>query len=165
MSLSKPIPNVEQIIDTRSMVSNNRKRREAEIEMTTLKPSSSVGFSTGRVQPKTLAELQEEIVSYSCPDSSCTKGFGGYYLNNFRSSSADGNILMDNSAKLLRVFREKTRLKTKEEKENFSILLFKTHCKNLSEVVDRASAVDVFLHGRSTSTTTSSSTEGDRSII
>jgi len=39
MSLSKPIPNVEQIIDTRSMVSNNRKRREAEIEMTTLKPS------------------------------------------------------------------------------------------------------------------------------
>ena len=114
MSLSKPIPNGEQIIDTRSMVSKNRKRREAEIEMTTLKPSSSVGFSTstGQVQPKTLAELQEEIVSYSCPDSSCTKGFGGCYLSNFRSSSADGNILMDNSAKLLRVFREKTRLKT-----------------------------------------------------
>lgn len=162
MSLSKPIPNMEQIIDTRSMVSNNRKRREAEIEMTTLKPSSSVGFSTGQVQPKTLAELQEEIVSYSCPDSSCTKGFGGCYLNNFRSSS-DGNILMDNSAKLLRVFREKTRLKTKEEKEQFSILLFKTHCKNLSEVVHRTSADDDFLHGRST--TTSSSTEGDRSTI
>ena len=112
MSLSKPVPNAEKIIDSRAVISTNRKkRREVEIEMTNLKPTLSVGFSGKDVQPKSLAELNEEIISYSCPDSSCVKGFGGCYLNNFRST-VDGNIFIDNSAKLLQVFREKTRLKT-----------------------------------------------------
>ena len=159
MSLSKPVPNAEKIIDSRAVISTNRKkRREVEIEMTNLKPTLSVGFSGKDVQPKTLAELNEEIISYSCPDSSCVKGFGGCYLNNFRST-VDGNIFMDNSAKLLQVFREKTRLKTKEEREQFSIQLFKTHCKNLSEVVQRTSADDEYLFGKS-SATNSSAAEG-----
>jgi len=161
MSASKAISNTEQIMDTRAIISNRKKRREAEIEMTNLKHAPSVGFSGNDVKPKALAELNAEIVSFTCPDSSCVKQFGGCYLNNFLST-VDGSISMDNSAKLLQVFREKTRLKTKEEREQFSIQLFKTHCKNLSEVVQRTSADDEYLFGKSSSAT---SVEEGRGII
>lgn len=82
-----------------------------------------------------LVELDKEISEYKgCSDSSCFKDCrGGCFGKNFMTK--DGDIMSDLMKLVLQLFREKTRLKQKEELESYCVDLFRRHCTNLNSVV------------------------------
>jgi hypothetical protein len=82
-----------------------------------------------------LVELDKEISEYKgCSDSSCFKDCrGGCFGKNFMTK--DGDIMSDLMKLVLQLFREKTRLKQKEELESYFVDLFRRHCTNLNSVV------------------------------
>lgn len=59
----------------------------------------------------------------------------------------DGDILSDRMKLVLQLFREKTRLKTKEELESYCVDLFRRHCTNLNSVVNSTSTDYKDLYG------------------
>ena len=104
----------------------------ALVEMTSSIPKSK--SKEGPEKPKTQKQLNEEITHFKCLNSSCCKDQGGCFLRNFCSSD-QSCILMDNAINVLQLFREKTRVLTKEEEGELALSLFKSKCTNLVAVI------------------------------
>ena len=141
-----------QVVNTSS--SNKRSRVSddvveggpAVVEMTSIS-SKSKSKEEAPGKPKTQKQLNEELNSFKCINSSCCKDQGGCFLRNFCSSD-QSCILMDNNAiNVLHLFREKTRILTKEEEGELALSLFKAKCSNLATVVSPTEMESTFLFG------------------
>ena len=115
--------------DYKSSSNNKRSRVVSEVaeggppaalvEMTSSIPKSK--SKEAPEKPKTQRQLNEEITHFKCLNSSCCKDQGGCFLRNFCSSD-QSCILMDNAINVLQLFREKTRVLTKEEEGELALL-------------------------------------------
>jgi hypothetical protein len=140
-----------QVVNTSS--SNKRSRVSddvveggpAVVEMTSIS-SKSKSKEEAPGKPKTQKQLNEELNSFKCINSSCCKDQGGCFLRNFCSSD-QSCILMDNAINVLQLFREKTRILTKEEEGELALSLFKAKCSNLATVVSPTEMESTFLFG------------------
>jgi hypothetical protein len=140
-----------QVVNTSS--SNKRSRVSddvveggpAVVEMT-LVSSKSKSKEEAPEKPKTQKQLNEEINQFKCLNSSCCKDQGGCFLRNFCSSD-QSCVLMDNAINVLQLFREKTRILTKEEEGELALSLFKAKCSNLASVVSPTEMELTFLFG------------------
>jgi hypothetical protein len=103
-------------------------------------------------KPKTQKQLNEEINHFKCLNSSCCKDQGGCFLKNFCSSD-QSSILMDNAINVLQLFREKTRLLSKEEEGELALSLFKSKCTNLVAVISPTVVDSTLLFGKDSGTT------------
>ena len=117
----------------------------AVVEMTTIPKSKSKVEDPEK--PKTQKQLNEEINQFKCLNSSCCKDRGGCFLRNFCSSD-QSSILMDNAINVLQLFREKTRVLTKEEAGDLALSLFKTKCTNLAAVISPTDVDSTLLFGK-----------------
>ena len=112
----------------------------------TLISSKSKSKEEAPEKPKTQKQLNEEINQFKCLNSSCCKDQGGCFLRNFCSSD-QSCVLMDNAINVLQLFREKTRILTKEEEGELALSLFKAKCSNLASVVSPTEMESTFLFG------------------
>jgi hypothetical protein len=117
----------------------------AVVEMTSIPKSKSKDEAPEK--PKTQKQLNEEINQFKCLNSSCCKDRGGCFLKNFCSSD-QSSILMDNAINVLQLFREKTRVLTKEEAGDLALSLFKTKCTNLAAVISPTDVDSTLLFGK-----------------
>ena len=117
----------------------------AVVEMTSIPNSKSKEKAPEK--PKTQKQLNEEINQFKCLNSSCCKDQGGCFLRNFCSSD-QSSILMDNAINVLQLFREKTRVLTKEEAGELALSLFKAKCTNLAAVISPTGADSTILFGK-----------------
>ena len=115
------------------------------IEMTSIPKSKSKDEAPEK--PKTQKQLNEEINQFKCLNSSCCKDRGGCFLRNFCSSD-QSSILMDNAINVLQLFREKTRVLTKEEAGDLALSLFKAKCTNLAAVISPTDVDSTMLFGK-----------------
>ena len=122
----------------------------ALVEMTSSFPKSK--SKEAPEKPKTQKQLNEEINHFKCLNSSCCKDKGGCFLRNFCSSD-QSSILMDNAINVLQLFREKTRVLTKEEEGELALSLFKAKCTNLAAVISPTIVDSTLLFGEEGSTT------------
>ena len=116
----------------------------ALVEMTSSIPKSK--SKEAPEKPKTQRQLNEEITHFKCLNSSCCKDQGGCFLRNFCSSD-QSCILMDNAINVLQIFREKTRILTKEEEGELALSLFKSKCTNLVAVISPTVVDSTILFG------------------
>jgi hypothetical protein len=116
----------------------------ALVEMTSSFPKSK--SKEAPEKPKTQKQLNQEINHFKCLNSSCCKDQGGCFLRNFFSSD-QSCILMDNAINVLQLFREKTRVLTKEEEGELALSLFKTKCTNLTAVISPTDTDSTILFG------------------
>ena len=121
----------------------------ALVEMTSISKSQSKEEAPKK--PKTQKQLNEEINHFKCLNSSCCKDQGGCFLKNFCSSD-QSCILMDNAINVLQLFREKTRLLSKEEEGELALSLFKTKCTNLVAVISPTVVDSTLLFGKDSGT-------------
>ena len=117
----------------------------AVVEMTSIPKSKSKDEAPEK--PKTQKQLNEEINQFKCLNSSCCKDRGGCFLRNFCSSD-QSSILMDNAINVLQLFREKTRVLTKEEAGDLALSLFKAKCTNLAAVISPTDVDSTMLFGK-----------------
>ena len=122
----------------------------ALVEMTSSIPKSK--SKEAPEKPKTQKQLNEEINNFKCLNSSCCKDKGGCFLRNFCSSD-QSSILMDNAINVLQLFREKTRVLTKEEEGELALSLFKAKCTNLAAVISPTIVDSTLLFGEEGSNT------------
>jgi hypothetical protein len=115
------------------------------VEMTSIIPKSK-SKEEAPEKPKSQKQLNEEINHFKCLNSSCCKDQGGCFLRNFCSSD-QSSILMDNAINVLQLFREKTRVLTKEEAGELALSLFKTKCTNLAAVISPTDVDSTLLFG------------------
>lgn len=128
----------------RSRVNEEVEGSSAVVELTTISKSKT---NEGEPEkPKTQKQLNEELNRFKCLNSSCCKDLGGCFLRNFCSSD-QSCILMDNAINVLQLFREKTRILTKEEEGELALSLFKAKCSNLATVVSPTEMESTFLFG------------------
>ena len=134
----------------RSRVSEVVEGGPAVVEMTST-ISKSKSKEEAPEKPKTQKQLNEEINQFRCLNSSCGKDQGGCFLKNFCSSD-QSSILMDNAINVLQLFREKTRLLSKEEEGELSLSLFKSKCTNLVAVISPTVVDSTLLFGKDSGT-------------
>ena len=130
----------------RSVASEVVEGGPAVVEMTSI-PKSKSKDEAPVEKPKTQKQLNEEINQFKCINSSCCKDRGGCFLRNFCSSD-QSSILMDNAINVLQLFREKTRLLTKEEAGDSALSLFKAKCTNLAAVISPTDVDSTMLFGK-----------------
>ena len=119
------------------------------VEMTAI-PKSKSKLEEQPEKSKTQKQLNEEINSYKCTNSSCCREAGGCFLRNFCSSD-QSSILMDNAINVLQLFREKTRrILNKEEEGKLALSLFKAKCTNLAAVISPTGTDSDLLYGKGT---------------
>jgi hypothetical protein len=126
--------------------------RIAAVELTTTTTSSSSkSKSKSKLvvepeKPKTQKQLNEELNLFRCSNLSCCKDQGGCFLKNFCSAD-QSSILMDNAISVLQLYREKTRILTRDEEGDLALFLFKSKCTNLAGVVSPTTVDSHLLHG------------------
>jgi len=125
--------------------------RIAAVELTTTTTSSSKSKSKSKLvvepeKPKTQKQLNEELHLFRCSNLSCCKDQGGCFLKNFCSAD-QSSILMDNAISVLQLYREKTRILTRDEEGDLALSLFKSKCTNLAGVVSPTTVDSHLLHG------------------
>jgi hypothetical protein len=120
------------------------------VEMTSIIPKSK-SKEEAPEKPKSQKQLNEEINHFKCLNSSCCKDQGGCFLKNFYSFD-QSSILMDNAINVLQLFREKTRLLSKEEEGELSLSLFKSKCTNLVAVISPTVVDSTLLFGKDSGT-------------
>ena len=126
--------------------------RIAAVELTTTTTtSSSKSKSKSKLvvepeKPKTQKQLNEELNLFRCLNLSCCKDQGGCFLKNFCSAD-QSSILMDNAISVLQLYREKTRILTRDEEGDLALFLFKSKCTNLAGVVSPTTVDSHLLHG------------------
>ena len=138
----------------RSLLSNKRSRVSEEVEEAPAVEMTAISKSKSKLEeqpekPKTQKQLNEEINSYKCTNSSCCREAGGCFLRNFCSSDQN-SILMDNAINVLQLFREKTRILNKEEEGKLALSLFKAKCTNLAAVISPTGTDSDLLYGKGT---------------
>ena len=146
-----PTPKVSM---DRSLLSNKRSRVSEEVEEAPAVEMTAISKSKSKLEeqpekPKTQKQLNEEINSYKCTNSSCCREAGGCFLRNFCSSDQN-SILMDNAINVLQTFREKTRILNKEEEGKLALSLFKAKCTNLAAVISPTGTDSDLLYGKGT---------------
>ena len=128
----------------RSRVSEVVEGGPAVVEMTSIISKSK---EEAPEKPKSQKQLNEEINHFKCLNSSCCKDQGGCFLKNFCSSD-QSSILMDNAINVLQLFREKTRLLSKEEEGELALSFFKSKCTNLVAVISPTVVDSTILFGK-----------------
>ena len=128
------------------VVSEVAEGEPAAVEMTSIIPKSK-SKEEAPEKPKTQKQLNEEINHFKCLNSSCCKDQGGCFLRIFCSSD-QSCILMDNAINVLQLFREKTRVLTKEEEGELALSLFKSKCTNLVAVISPTVVDSTILFGK-----------------